>query len=290
MEHVDQSGGGGISRIPVIVHSRGTRVAGAMFGGLRAAGLPAILVLLFVGDEPVHPLVLFRLVAALWLLPTVAIFVIRRAGAATARVEERALVVSHASHRRVTPLADIVAVRPWWLPLPGSGADVRCGPRCGDCVRLECESLFELVSEVGASADIELGTHHPAIAYAAARRATAKPGVARWCLRFPGFALVPTIPLFRVNQIIAYGGALGEYYRYGLGAYLAGFALYWASLTVYLLLFHAALGVQVEAVTVGAVWWSPRRAEALRKTAVRAAAVLYYAGVPLFLVLRFFPW
>ena len=104
------------------------------------------------------------------------------------------------------------------------------------------------------------------------------------------FALVPTLPLFRVHQIIAYGGAFGEYYQYGLNAYLAGFAIYWATLTIYLMVYAAALRVPVELLAVGSAALAPQHASGVRRVAQSAATVLYYVGVPAAVILRFVPW
>ena len=41
-------------------------------------------------------------------------------------------------------------------------------------------------------------------------------------LKFVVYSLVPTVPVFRLHQFITYGGAFGEYYTFGLKAYLLG--------------------------------------------------------------------
>jgi apolipoprotein N-acyltransferase len=108
--------------------------------------------------------------------------------------------------------------------------------------------------------------------------------------KFPVFALVPTLPLFRVHQLIAYGGVLGEYYQYGLEAYLLGFAIYWATLTIYLMLYAAALRAPVELLAMAVTALAPERASGARRVLERTAAILYYGGVPAMTALRFVPW
>src|SRR4030095_10338673 len=66
--------------------------------------------------------------------------------------------------------------------------------------------------------------------------------------RFPLFALVPGVILFRTHQWIAYGGTFGQYYLLGLRAYLATFAVYWATVTIYLVLWANLWRLLVEAV------------------------------------------
>jgi apolipoprotein N-acyltransferase len=101
------------------------------------------------------------------------------------------------------------------------------------------------------------------------------------------FALVPTLPLFRLHQWIAYGGTFGEYYTYGLEAYLLGFAIYWATLTIDLVLYAAALRVVAEAVALPATYLAPARAERVRRVVEVANRVFYYGGVPALLLRHF---
>ena len=51
-------------------------------------------------------------------------------------------------------------------------------------------------------------------------------GVYHSAFKYVVYSLVPALPLFRVHQWIAYGGSFGEYYAFGLKAYLLGFAVY----------------------------------------------------------------
>jgi len=109
-------------------------------------------------------------------------------------------------------------------------------------------------------------------------------------LKFVVFALVPAVPLFRLNQWIVYGGTFGEYYTYGLQAYLLAFAIYWATLTIYVLLYAGFLRGIAEGVALAAAWVAPSRVARVRPAVERAYRVLYYGGVPVFVIMRLWPW
>jgi apolipoprotein N-acyltransferase len=249
--------------------------------------------LLLPSDVPANPLRLIRQAMGFCLLPALSLFVLRRTCAATIRVEAGGLVIDQ-RHRRVeVPVASIVGVEPWrlLLPEPGLGLRLRSGASLADGIALEDPTaLIGTLVEAGASDALLDECRRPTLVYA---RAKAESGLTRgygFLLKFPIFALVPTVPLFRVHQLIAYGGAFGEYYQYGLGAYLLGFAVYWATLIVYLLLYAAALRVPVELIAALAAFATPDRAVAARRVMEKAASVCFYVGVPTFVVLRFIPW
>ena len=108
--------------------------------------------------------------------------------------------------------------------------------------------------------------------------------------RFPLFALLPTAPLFNVHQHIAYGGLLGQYYMLGLRPYLETFALYWATVTVYLVLWASLWRGPAELACWIAAAVAPSRAATVRRRAEWIVRVLYYGGVPVLLGWRFAPW
>lgn len=256
-------------------------------------GLLAILPMLVLSDGPVNPLRLIRLVAGLCLLPGLMALAVRWFFQGVLRIENDTLIVEQRHRRAEIPVASIVSIEPWLLPIPGSGLRLRL--QSGRWWRdgIEMEDPGALVdSLVGDGGSPRLGevTKHPTLIYARARFRSRPRSWRRTVLAFPVFALVPTIPLFRVHQIIAYGGTFGEYYLYGLGAYLAGFAIYWATLTIYLMLYAAALRVVVEMIAVGSALWAPRNAPGLRRMLDRLAAALYYGGVLIAVSLRFVPW
>jgi apolipoprotein N-acyltransferase len=242
---------------------------------------------------PTNPLQLIRVVAALCVLPWLAGLVLRRSRTGTLHVDRHSVVLEQRRRRVVVPLEAVAAVEPWRLPLPSAGfvLRLRSGRRWSDGIAMNDPSAaIDALVDAGASAELRAAARRPAMVYAQARRTDRPDSWYRPLLDFPVFALVPTIPLFRVHQIIAYGGAIGEYYQYGLGAYLAGFAVYWATLTIYLMVYAAALRLPVEVLSFGVATLAPRYATGGRRALERAAGILYYVGVPAALVLRFLPW
>jgi apolipoprotein N-acyltransferase len=275
-----------------VLYPRTWRAVTGMLSSLAGGSLLVILLALLLSDRPVNPLRLMRLVAALCLVPRLAVLTLRRACTASLRIEADTLVIEQRHRRLDLPVASVAAIEPWLLPLPGSGLwlRLRSGRRWTDGLELEDPTvLIDALAVASGAPGLRQAARHPFVVYARARGARRR-SWRRALLEFPIFALVPTIPLFRVHQIIAYGGALGEYYQYSLGAYLAGFAIYWATLTIYLMLYAAALRVPVELLTVAAAALAPTYASAGRRLLDRLAAVLYYVGVPAAVALRFAPW
>jgi apolipoprotein N-acyltransferase len=103
------------------------------------------------------------------------------------------------------------------------------------------------------------------------------------------FGLLPfllAIPAFRLHQHIAYGSSLGEYYTFGLGAYLKGFALWWAAWAIGVVLCAAVLRTAIEACTLLAVQVRPGRAVDVRRWLERLGTAAIYLGLPAWLLLR----
>lgn len=282
------------TRIRAVLYPVRWRIVAALLRTISCASLLTVLGLLLApGSRPLNPLRLIGLVAGLCLLPELAVLLLRWTFAAILRIETNALVVEQRHRRTEIPIGAIAAIEPWLVPLPGSGLwmRLRSGRRWSDAA--EMEDPLELIDGLGAAGGSPrvLGVaRYPSLAYAHARSRSQRRSWFRFLLKFPVFALVPTFPLFRVHQIIAYGGALGEYYQYGLNAYLTGFAIYWATLTIYLMVYAAALRTPVEMLAVGFAVLAPQHATGVRRVSERASAVLYYSGVPAAVALRFFPW
>ena len=125
------------------------------------------------------------------------------------------------------------------------------------------------------------------LAYADARRSGSRPHWYVPLFRYVLFALVPTLPLFRVHQYIAYGGTFGEYYTYGLNAYLLGLAVYWGDCLVYVVMWAAIVRLLAEMIAVPASCAAPAQAKKIRRIVETVGRVAYYGGVPALLVIRF---
>ena len=131
-------------------------------------------------------------------------------------------------------------------------------------------------------------TPSPATTYAHARLAIRRGRLHHPLAKFALFPLVLAIPAFRLHQHIAYGSAFGEYYTYGLAAYLTTFALWWAAWAIGVVLFAATLRAAIEAGTLMAALLRPAQAIGVRRWLERLGLAALYLGLPAWLLLRVF--
>ena len=212
----------------------------------------------------VHRLLYFAL------LPSAAYLVLRWIARAEVDVCAETVAIDGRRSRLEIPLAAIAGVAPWRLPWPGAGVAIRL--RSGRAVQLAMPDPTPLVAALGGD------TAHPALAAARARRAT------RW-LRHPLHALVlaplvPTAILFRLHQIITYGGWLEEYRWYGLARWLDTLLGVWLWVAGNMLCWYAVWRVIVAALAWPAArFLAEPRARAARWLLEAIALVGYYGGV-----------
>ncbi len=279
------------------------RIVAAALVAISRTGLPVLLAfLVFSRNPPILPLMLMRAFTILVAVPAVAAWIIERVFAARVEIDADTLVLQLHGRRVEVPTSAVARVRPWTVPLPGSGVSLRLssGRRLRYGLQLPDPSrlLSALPCAAGDGARMNESTvdgehttpRHPSVAYAHAKHAGA---VRRWwhpIAQYPLFALVPTLPLFRVHQWIAYGGTWGEWHLLGRASYLRTFALYWATLTIYLMLYAGLLRGIAEMVALAAAWAAPTRAARVRRAVERGYRALYYGGVPVFVIIRLLPW
>ncbi len=128
-----------------------------------------------------------------------------------------------------------------------------------------------------------------AIACVRTRRAVPATVFERPWLRFVLFPLVPALPAFRLHQHIAFGGTFGEYQSFGLQAYLTTFAIWWAGWAISLALVAAALRVLIEAAALVVLMAAPARAVDGRRALEALGRLVFYIGVPAWLLIRLWP-
>jgi apolipoprotein N-acyltransferase len=104
--------------------------------------------------------------------------------------------------------------------------------------------------------------------------------------KFVLFPLALAVPAFRLHQHIAYGSAFGEYFSFGLAAYLTTFALWWAAWAIAVVLCAAALRAAIEAGTLAGVILRPAHAVDARRLLERLGLAALYLGLPAWLLLR----
>ncbi len=91
---------------------------------------------------------------------------------------------------------------------------------------------------------------------------------------------------FRLHQYIAYGGTLGEFYTFGLKAYLTTFALWWAAWIIGVTLCAAALRAAIEVASLVVVVVQPTHATAARLALERIGLAALYIGLPMWLLVQ----
>lgn len=260
----------------LLVLSRGTLVL------LALHHVPLLLPSLYnaLEHEPLTPLQVERLLFAFFVLPEAAARILRRLCAATARVEAGALVIEQRGRRGAVPLSEIAAVTPWSLPLPWPGlrVDTRSaehslpGLAAADPMR-----LLATLSTTGIAAEVRGALRHPMVRYAWARE-RARGALDHPLVKYVLYPLVPAVILFRMRQLIEYGGILGEYHEFGLRAYLLGFGIYWLLAAIYLLLLASALRAIGELIALIAAWTLRGWDLGVRRVVEALHRLVYYLG------------
>jgi len=145
-----------------------------------------------------------------------------------------------------------------------------------------------LVQALGAAGNAApLDDHSRRIAdFAAARAKAARPWLDHAWVKFGLFPLVPALPAFRLHQNIAFGGTFGEYYTYGLSAWLIGLLIWWAAWSIGLMLFAAALRTLSESCALVLQRWRPAHLVDTRHRLEWLGRLAFYFGVPVWLLLR----
>lgn len=272
-----------------VAYSRFWRAVAALATAASGGSLLVVAFALAFLDTPLeNPLRILRTFVAASVAPGLAAWLLARAFAATVEVREGVVAIARRHERIEVPCEAIAAIEPWRLPLPAPGFAVRLrsGRRVGCGVVLDDPSalsaLVDAIVAGGGPAELRDATASAAAVYAASR-----PPAARWWMplvKYVLFALVPTIPLYRLHQWVTYGGTFGEAYIYGWRAYFVGFAAYWSTFAIWLVLWAAVLRAVAETIVAVTARRAPGRVAAARRTVERVRAVAYVAGVPLFLL------
>ncbi len=274
-----------------VAYSVPTRLGGALLVAVSRGGLVFLLTLLLVYGTP-PPLAVMRAFTILFIGPGALAWLVEWACTVEVEVIGGDLVLRHRRRRTEVPCAAIAAVVPWVVPLPGSGIwlRLRSGRRLRYGLQLpDPAPLGEALVAAGAS-DVARALEHPSIVYAHAKHGGAPSRWYHYAGKYVLFALAPTLPLFRVHQLIAYGGTWGEWYLLGPASYLKTFAIYWGTLIIYVLLYGAALRALCELPALVTAWVAPSHAARARRAVELAHRVLYYGGVPMLVLIRLWPW
>ena len=256
------------------------------FARTSLLGLASVIVL---GDGALHSntLAQIRSFAALFLLPELAAWLVMRAFAAQATLEEGALVLARGKRRMELPLRDIVHFLPWRLPFPCPGGTLQLasGERYA-LAHADPVALARVLAAGGAAVPQQAPSR--AGVYAQVRGAVRRGRLDHALAKFVLLPLALAIPAFRLHQHIAYGGSFGEYDSFGLKAYLTGFAVWWAAWAIATVLTAAVMRVVIETGTLAMVFVRPARASEARRWLERLSIAVLYLGLPACLLLRVF--
>jgi apolipoprotein N-acyltransferase len=264
-------------------------VAAALRVFARGSLLFVLYLMLFTQDPPTNPFKQMRLFGGLFLLPEAAAWCIARAFAARMRVEDGALVIEQRERRTDIPVSAIAAVELWQLPLPMPGVwlGLRSGRRFAQGLAVADPDAFVASLEGEGAAATGVRLSGGIATYLRARNAN-PPGILEHpALKFVVFSLVPTIPAWRLHQFISYGGTFGEYYTFGLNAYLLGFAMWWISFSLSLVFIASGIRAIVELLSLATAFAAPGAAFGMRRFLEIAQRIAFYVGIPLWLLIRF---
>jgi apolipoprotein N-acyltransferase len=263
--------------------------------GLLTVSRGTVLVLAvatFFAPEPITPARLLRAFWPLVLAPEVAARILRYLFDAKISIDARGISVRSRTRHVEIPHSAVGAIVPWTLPIPAPGfwIRLRSGERHSEGFQVaDPLAALRALRDAGASEQFDRISRHPTLLYARSKvRAASR--FDHPLFKYVLFALVPAVPLFRLRQILAYGGAFGEYYHFGLKAYLLGFGIHWVLYGIYLLMYASLLRTVAEPVALGAAWIVPSCESGTRRVCEIVQRVLYFGGVPIVLILRFLPW
>jgi apolipoprotein N-acyltransferase len=233
--------------------------------------------------------------AQIWLFgyavvaPSLAAWAIQRIFVARAHIETGMLVLEQPAARIEILVQEITGLRVWRLPLPRSGVDLQfaSGRRWALSIALsDPQALKRALAAAGSPASWVDRLAEKMAEYAALRAAAARHWLDHALVRFALFPLLPALPAFRLHQHIAFGGTFGEYYTYGLWAWLSGLLIWWVTWSIGLMLFAAGLRIVIEVCSIGTMLCQPKQAFAVRLALELLGRAIFYIGVPVWLVLR----
>ena len=277
----------------MVVLSPGARLAAGLLRTFARGSLLWMVAAVAFGDGPLqsNTLAQIRSFAAFFLAPEAAAWCVLRAFSARAVIENGVFVLTRGRQRLELAMQDIVAVDPWRMPIPGPGASLRLasGERWQYGIALDNPAALARALRAAGGASLQQVPPSRAWWYLETRRVMPRGRLAHPLAKFVLLPLALAIPAFRLHQHIAYGSAFGEYYTFGLAAYLKGFALWWAAWIIGVVLCAAVLRAIIEAGTIVAILLHPPASLQIRRWLERLGLAAVYLGLPIWLLLRVLP-
>ncbi|HEX8613744.1 MAG TPA: apolipoprotein N-acyltransferase [Telluria sp.] len=272
----------------VAVLAPAARLGAGLLRALSRGGLLWMCVALLM-DEALrnNTLAQVRMFSAFFLAPEAAAWCVLFLFSAKASIADGKLVLTRDARRLDIALGDIATLQCWRLPLPCPGISLQL--ISGQRYALALDNPGVLAAQLAAAgAPPVLERTHARTAmqvYAQAALAMRRSRLDHPLAKFVLLPLALAIPAFHLHQHISYGGAFGEYYSFGLKAYLTAFALWWAAWSIGVVLSGALLRSAIETGTLLAAWLRPARAVDIRQRLERGGHVALFLGLPAWLLL-----
>ncbi|MBA5605301.1 apolipoprotein N-acyltransferase [Duganella sp. FT3S] len=275
----------------VAVLSPATRLlAGLLRTFARGSLLWMCLALLLNEALRTNTLAQIRLFSSMFLLPEAAAWCVLALCSAQAMVVDGKLALTRGGRRRELKLSEIAEVQLWRLPIPGPGLSLRLhtGRRWRYGLALTNADARAAARAATAGRPVQQSLRAVPQVYAQTSLAIRR---SRLDHPLPKYILLPlalALPAFHLYQHIAYGSAFGEYYSFGLKAYLSAFALWWAAWSIGVVLTETLVRAAISIATLLAALLRPARAIAIRRWLERAGHVALYLGMPGWLLLTIY--
>lgn len=280
----------GGTTFPVRAYPLAMRFGAGFLLASSGLALPFLLVrVLIANDPPMTPQMVLRAFISLSALPALAALFVQRALRGTLEVAGAELVVRVGGQRFAVALEEIAAIEPWRVPLPMPGFRLRLASGKRFPLGIGADDATPILQALAARgvAAADGATAHPSVVYAHVRQALGRLGWRRLLLKFPLFGIAVTAIPFNAHQHIAYGGLFGQYYLEGAWPWVRTFLVYWATITIYLVLYASVWRWPAEIVAWAAAFRGEALARRTRQVVEWVCRVVYYAGVLLMLALRF---
>ena len=237
------------------------------------------------GEQTAPPIAMAFGLVLLSGVPWLAVAFVQRRLAATFDIEKEHWVLSLRRARIEIPPGSVKSIRPFLVPLPGSGLLVTMNS--GRTFRLGVDEPGALLASLAGAFEPARGAAlRPEVAYADAKRRYGQRWryltVTKWLI----LPLLIALVLFRLDQYIVFGGPFGQYQMFGLGPYLKSFATYWVGTTSYLVIYASVVRICVELLAILVTSIAPLRAGVVRRIAEGLCLLMYFGLIPAYIAVR----
>ncbi len=249
-----------------------------------------ILVIFYQDNDPISKLALLKIFGFSCAVPEMIVVVMKYYFSSSIQINENTIIIEQRNQKLVIPVKKVDYITPSALPLPEYSLDLHLLDSNKTILQILTNNAKNIIDRLKMT-NISFVPSSKNISYfksyIEARSTINKNRLDSPFIKFFLFALVPAIPVFHLHQYIAYGGAFGEYYAYGLQAYLLAFAIWWASWIIYMAMFAVPIRVFIEFGSVLFSFFNIANALISRFILEWLGRILYYVGIPALLLARY---